>query len=201
LGANGCLCVIDGRDQQNPFGFLIGAAVRASLQDSIVPAFVEATRRAYSLIEIGDEKPIDLGAFMSLERPTFGDHGRLALDLEYADSVAALFANAPLGLPPPEAHLPVTPSSGASASGLCDAGTSAEEICVEDICIDDLDFPFEPFASGPFRFARAHSPRAQDLWVGAPRAERINFERLGRFLGATQPPALHELNLLPHPFC
>ena len=177
LAENGVLCLINGPGAITPFGMSSGTAIRETFFEAAISALIEASRTAAAFLS-DPESAITIAEFNQLDKYNFHDHGRLALNLEYASNLAALFPHTSID---PKLLLHEHPSINTS------------EIKVERI-------NWKPFAENycPFVFARASSKFAQNLWLGPTTPEVINLDRLRAFSG--KPIAWENLNLLPHPF-
>lgn len=184
LGKTGVVCAIDGRHTQTPFGYIIGAANKDELESSALSAFIEAARRAARNIEQPElMHPLAVTDFLSLERPDFHDHGRLALDLSYAEQISVLFSH---------------PKYDGSP---CDGEN--KEIDQHLVSVQDVSSPMSTQENNilhdcPFVFAHASSLVTQSIYLGRNAEEAINLKRLSHFLG--RPVQFIELNPLPHPF-
>lgn len=164
----GTLCLIDGR--RAGFGFSIGIAIKGSLSESVIASTIEAGRRVHRILTGRDKlNPMQIEEFLSLGRPSFTDHGRLSLNPAYANQIAFLF----------ETDIEWTPSL------LC-------EVDVEPLFLSNSEL-----TPCPLHFARATSPAAQNLFLGAPKIELVNLKRLSEFTG--RPMSWADINPLPHP--
>lgn len=175
LGNAGAVCAVSGTSIQRPFGFVIGASVKDDTEQSALSALIEAARRSVRyLLRQSSSDALSLSGFLALKHPTFNDHGRLALDLDYASKVASLFAHEP-------------PSN-----------LSHKDLQIPEVKVNDLNWPDQSMQDCPFYFAQAVSSDSQSLFIGEPSVDKINLKRLSRFLGRTL--SIRDINPLPHPF-
>lgn len=175
LGLKGQVCLVDGRNSNRPFGFVVGAAMKDNVQDSLISASIEAARRAHHSMSIRSHEVIRtlaLEEFQSIQAPKFHDHGGLALDVNYANQIAYLFE---------------------SDSSRMDSRQDNFNV------ISHLFKPSNVLLENcPLVVARATSIDAQDIFLGSVTPEKLNFQRLSQFIG--RPLRWEEINPLPHPF-
>lgn len=183
LGIDGVLAVADGLENLHPWGIIIGTGYKEDYTQSAVMATIEAMRSVVSFIrscQHGDiGQSLTLQEFLDLPSPTFLDHGKLALNVEYARSIYHLF-------PETSNNDQVTPK--------------IQGLELESIEVETLRWPYTDGTRCPFYFARAKSQMAQPLFLGRPTYENINLARLIDFeqtLG--RPNCINRLNNLPHP--
>lgn len=175
LGATGALCVIDGLEAPRPYGLLLGLSAQEDPADSIRSAFIEAGRAAHLQFSAPDSPSLTLEQYRELKDPTFSDHGRLALNPDYARRIDQALLSPGSGTPP----------------------SSARELARERIRTDEIRIPRPVFEDCPFVIARASSPEAQGLFRGPTTIEKVNLERLRRFSGRDL--RFEDLCPLPHP--
>jgi hypothetical protein len=172
LGPNGFLAVLDGREAMYPFGYVMGAALKVGSVASARSAAIEAARSGYWLLEDpGRILPLSMKQFLNLERPKFKDHGRLALNPDYAKKISHLFGN-------PSAMM----------------AQSNEDI---EFNLEQFRLQAPEFNDCPLYFARASSDKLQNLFLGQPTDMNLNLKRLSSFRGQTL--NWQDLLLLPHP--
>ncbi len=173
LEPGGVLFVADGRNRPDkPFGFVLGAGLKGNIRESIESAAFEATRQLAHLLELPAMPAKSLEYFLKISAPSFRDHGDLALDLNYAAEIAGLFDNLPQRKINPLRDQDVQ-------AGLVSSRLPELEGC-------------------PLFFAKAVSTGAQDIFLGAPKPEHINTQRIFDFLGCEISRA--KICRLPHPF-
>ena len=180
LSKEGVFCAISGFSAKSPFGMTGGTAIRSNLKDAAISAFIEAARTATHFQNAeGSITPISVQTFLEKSKHSFGDHGLLALNKEYAAGFLNQFcpSKSELDLPRQQAH------------------NSLRDDEIEAMTID-----WQPLQTPdcPFQFAHAASTSAQDLWLGPTKPEFINLRRLCEFTGRDL--SLNELNWAPHPF-
>ncbi|MFZ4402870.1 MAG: YcaO-like family protein [Pseudobdellovibrionaceae bacterium] len=181
LGPSGAVCTLDCMQSNEPLGYVISSAYKSTVEESLRSSFIESARRAFLLNDkdkINSSPSITalaLADFLQIPQPTFGDHGRLALDPNYASQyLNPLFRN-------------------------LDSGPQMD---VVEIHFSDLNIEMIPWCSPhsspcPFYFARATSTKVQNLFLGQPTNNQLNQERLMQFLNLKNPRA--SLILAPHP--
>lgn len=174
LGHSGFVAVLDGRRALLPFGFVFGAAVKNDPGAAALSASVEACRDGARILgganKTGHE-PLSLSDFLNLQAPNFSDHGRLALDLSYADSIRWLIEE--------------------SSEHVFDNGDIEVSVSPMICGAPELD-------GVPLVFARASSPDLQDMFLGVPTLKNVNHHRLIAFTGRQL--SWDEVITLPHPF-
>ncbi len=79
-----CLVTLLGFSSERKFGMILGSAFSDSEEYSIEKALIEALRFYIYVVDNPDYSDYDENEFLSLDKPNFEDHGRLALNLEYA---------------------------------------------------------------------------------------------------------------------
>lgn len=172
LGSKGVLFVAEGEQSARPFGYVLGAARKNELLESLYSAAIESTRQLAHILAVKDRLPsLTLTGFSNLPNPGFRDHGLLALDLEFAGQIRSLFSGADRRFSDPIGF-----------------GSDVREVK------SDLS----EFEGCPLVFARAQSPDLQDIFLGEPTPSRINLRRLSDFAG--RPIEYVDINPLPHPF-
>ncbi len=171
LGSTGALCLIDGRSAAKPFGFIISTSLNETRDEATLSTVLSAGRRAHRILTQNQPlQSLTLNEFSKIDRPNFQHHGQLALNIDYANSIAYLFANgSPAGAQPQ-----VNPE------------------------IETLMSKKPLLADCPLVVTRATSPDVQNLFIGAPTPEKVNLQRLSSFAG--RPLNHEALNPLPHPF-
>lgn len=172
VSRNGFVSSFNGFRCSKPFGYIIGAGVSSDSGKAAASAFIEGFRRCYSLISGGkDVVSISLEDFKTKKSFSFQDHGKLALNIDYARSIMDLFA-------------------GGDEYSFVE---SKMEINVEQLHCDQLYFP-----ECPLVFARARSSDTQSLFTGWPTDREINQKRLREFADSFSRSV--RFNPLPHPF-
>lgn len=172
LGSRGFVSLLDGRHAPVPFGFIIGAAIKKDPRRSALSAAIEAARRGYWILMNNKcIRATSLDEFWKIERPNFSDHGRLALDLEYAENISYLF-DSNFGM--------ISPDN--------------DDLRFE---IREVQLRAPEFKDCPLRFAKASSPDMQDLFLGELTVKNANFKRLNQFAGRKL--SLKEIDFIPHP--
>lgn len=172
LGKTGSVCLIDGRKCTTPFGFILSAAQKESPLQATLSTAISAGRRAHRILTSNRATPsLSLSEFLEIERPSFQHHGQLALNIDYANSIAELFTGAP-------SHRPELPHATFEVTSLK---------------------PQEPrLAECPLTVVCATSPDLQLLFTGALTSTKVNLARLSAFAGRAL--NFEHLNPLPHPF-
>ena len=173
LGSTGLVCRVDGRHHENAFGLIMGLAFKQTHEASALSAFIEAGR-ATSLQRLMPfpTKSLSISEFWEIEKPQFGHHGRLALDVGYASSISELFGTDPAAVVP-------------------------QELGFDLLTTEEIKIQHPDLADCPYFFAKASSAKAQELFLGSPKADFLNFERLSNFAGRTI--TFDDINTLPHP--
>jgi hypothetical protein len=171
LGPDGFLALLDGRKAIRPFGFKIGVAVKDSLKASAISAAIEASRTGYKIVNSPKIDSISLSEFRKHNSYSFYDHGRLALDLSYAQQISFLFEAAQQKVP--------------------------ETNFAPAVSVQDLDLKHPKLKDCPLKFARATSPDVQQLFLGDFDPQKINLRRLSQFAGREL--SYDDLLQLPHP--
>lgn len=174
LGLYGVVAVLDGRGARHPFGLIFGAAVKDNQLEAALSASIEACRDGARLLAKGENGPreaIALSEFLNIQDPSFSDHGRLALDLEYTASIRWFIE-----------------------------GNEEFQIDnrLHEVSVTEVDPRAIEFVDLPLKFVKAKSEMLQDLFVGAPTREDVNLRRLQEFTGLDL--NWSDLNKLPHPF-
>jgi hypothetical protein len=171
LGSLGSICLADGRNANDPFGFVISSAYKNKFLESNESAIISTARwahRIYTKSFVHDS--ISLPEFEKIKNPSLLDHGRLARDIDYANRISHLFE------------------------------TDIATIGADFFPPMEFNF-FRPFNTGffdcPIHVARATSENAQNLFVGKLSLENINLARLESFAGRNI--EWNDLNQLPHP--
>lgn len=86
------LAVASGANYQKPFGIVVGFGTKSALDKAILSAVIELFRHLAYLLNSDDRiESMSLEQFYKLEKPTFFDHGKLALDLKYFKEIEHLF--------------------------------------------------------------------------------------------------------------
>lgn len=173
LGNSGLVCAIDGLESNNAIGFIFGASYKENLEEAAISATIESLRQAYFIRISNNTNNLSLEQFLLIEKPNFKDHGDLAINLDYAHQIAALFSN-----------------KEKSSNGY-----PYKELGLGDLSVIELPWITDDC---PFYFAKADSPNAQNLFLGAPKESDVNLKRLQDFAG--KPITLLDVNPLPHPF-
>lgn len=161
LGRSGVLCVCDGLFNQPKVGFVVGASYKEDINLSFLGATVETLRQAHfnEKLRVNRQlKVLTLSQFSELAQPRFEDHGALALDVEYAESISNLFENV--------------------------ATVNINQ--VDSNCISIIDLPWIDEGYCPFFFAQASASRAQQMFVGLPKKSKLNLDRLMEASGSRQ---------------
>jgi hypothetical protein len=168
LGENGAICVIDCRGAG--FGYSFGTAIKETPALSILASAIEAGRNVHRILSgVAPVKTLTLQEFNNIKKPQFSDHGKLTLDLEYADQISYLFDQADIR---PHARL-------------------------KNIEIERLYLHGELLEGCPLSFARASSASAQTLFLGSPTRSLLNLTRISEFRGKDTP--WEYVSHLPHP--
>ena len=179
LSDTGALCIVRGSKAKFPFGIISGSAIKRDLVASAKAALIEVIRSVSYLLN-GPKPPekMTIDAFNLKGNYTFLDHGRLALDEHYANSINFLFE-----------------PSDSEGTGFTDsdAANPAAQVQLRPLALIDLKA-----AGCPFHIVRAESPNLQNLWLGPTHPKVVNFQRLSIF--KKESVRWEELNLLPHPF-
>lgn len=169
-GQGGYIFMADGRRSRRPFGFVIGLGNRGTRVASISHAAIEATRQVVQVV--ASSAPIaglTLAGFAQLREVDFPDHGRLALDLSYANQIEFLFK-----------------------PGNTDMKTEP----LTDINVMPVEVGHPLLKDCPIQVAHASSPKAQGLYLGMPTKENLNIIRLAKF-GPVD--LRNKMMSLPHP--
>lgn len=173
LGNDGVLVAANGQDADKPFGFVIGAARKQNIEDTIYSATIEAFRQVIHYVESRDPLPeLTIKQFYNKATFDFRSHGHLALNLDYAALISFLFEEEPKFHP--------------------DFGDNLK-VSVDELFITSLNF-----ADCPLKFAKAHSKEMQEIFVGPPKLASFNLSRLSSF--ARRKLEFADINQLPHPF-
>jgi hypothetical protein len=165
LGATGVLAVVDGLESQLSCGFIVGTSFRSHFLEAALSATIEVMRRANFISKSrsnGESIDLSLQEFLNLSQPKFSDHGRLGLNLEYAQKIRYLFPD----------QLPTSAGKRTTSS-----------LNVDRIKLSDLQWPY-PHSNGsscPFYFAQAESVHSQNLFLGRPTEKVVNITRLQAF--------------------
>lgn len=179
LGYNGCLALTRGEDARNPFGLVVSTAIKGSIQDSMLGSSIECLRRSYFYLNqesVVDSHSLSLQDFLKIDRPTFGDHGRLGLNIEYSKSLSDLFSN-----------------EEESLSNI-DSGPQLPKIDFQNVYLPKI----EAYKGCPYAFVQAQSDLLQQMFLGVPNEAKINLNALSRFAGRNIDFA--DINKTPHPF-
>lgn len=172
LGQTGCLGLIDGRNANNPFGYTVTSTFSDSLDNSIENTMSNLVQRGfYYHSHQNSLDNISLDEFVKLENPNFVQHGLLALNIEYANSISFLFEG----------------NTGIVGPALRDSSITCVPIQSSDPLLKNI----------PASFARAYCEDAQNLFLGMPTKDILNFSRLSSFSNREQ--NMHTILNKPHP--
>ena len=140
---------------------------------------IECLRRSYFYLNqesVVDSHSLSLQDFLKIDRPTFGDHGRLGLNIEYSKSLSDLFSN-----------------EEESLSNI-DSGPQLPKIDFQNVYLPKI----EAYKGCPYAFVQAQSDLLQQMFLGVPSENKINLNALSRFAGKNIDFA--DINKTPHPF-
>lgn len=173
LDGGGVVVIADGRQAAKPFGLTFGAGCKGSSEASLTSALLECTRICYRLMMKDTAiKSHSLDEFKKRERVGFENHGGLARDLDFANTIAWLFEK---------------------------DGESVKELENDpSIIVKEVPFREKDFENCGLKFAHAASPMRQNLYLGWPTPEKMNLPRLSQFAGRNL--EFKDLLELPHPF-
>jgi hypothetical protein len=165
------LCVANGLKRENPWGLTFGMGTDCTMKLAIEKALIENMRKVSYYLSSNDliEK-ISLSDFNRLADYTFRDHGKLALDVNYAESISYLFEE-----------------NGFKKNRL--------QLKSVDYTFYDLN-QIKVFKEIPLSLVRCTSKEVQPLYVG-PSETHLNLDILQLFCEDIS--IDFRLNLLPHP--
>lgn len=171
LGSKGAVCAMDGLDRIDPFGFVLSTAYKESFKESLLATAISAGRRCHRILSGGKVDSLTLEEFLAIEKPTFRDHGRLALNSKHAICLEFLFSG---------------PDSDESIAN------EKSDFLIEELRPSQFDF-----ADVPLTVVRVQSAALQDLFLGKAKPEVVNLSRLSQFTNKVF--EWKQVNLLPHP--
>jgi hypothetical protein len=168
----GVLCVIDGLEYPEPFGYILGTAA-GNLNTAIESSFIEAFRNFAHYKKSQSMTLTEFTEKMSKREIDFKEHGNLALDPQYAQTLKN------------------------------DLFTCADPLEVNEsinlgLNFDKLSAEETPFQDAPMAVVRATSTKLQNLFVGNVTEANLNLNRLKSFCISYNRP--YQLYNLPHPF-
>lgn len=172
LGLTGCLGLIDGQMAEEAFGYFVTSTFSDSLDESIENTLLNLAGRGFYYIK--HKKPVQnssLEDFLNLQSPDFDQHGLLALNLEYANSISFLFES----------------EAGIIGSSLKENLVACASLLSSNPILKNI----------PASFVRAQSEYAQNLFLGFPNENFINLNRLSEFSNVKQ--NMQTILHLPHP--
>ena len=172
LTDSGVVCCVDGRRAHSPFGYIIGAALKDDLYTSVKSAIFETARASFNFIKNKKmTSSLTIEEFAKLPSKNFADHGRLALDISYANTISWLF----------------------------DSNTKIlNNRKLLKIRTETLLSSNPILRSCPLHFVRASSIEMQSLFIGEPKEEKMNFQALRQFTNLDL--TWNSLVKLAHPF-
>ncbi|UOF00421.1 YcaO-like family protein [Bdellovibrio reynosensis] len=158
-----------------PFGIEIGLGSSTDRTKSLEKSLIECFRQASNIIfHPTTINNITIDDFSKIDSPTFLDHGNLALNLDFYNSIAEYFNTEPNALIPPK------------------------NFKVDTIQYSILETGFSDLKSAPLKFAQAKCKDLQSLYLGIPKPNDINLGRL-RLFSNNKNLNFIDLNLFPHP--
>jgi hypothetical protein len=154
-----------------PWGYTFGMGTSKEVNIAFEKALIENLRKLSFYIKL--KSPIEtlsLEKFKSIPNPNFDSHGKLALDLDYAESIKFLFSE-----------------TGFKSTSLNLGGVENAEYNLQQI---------ELFKDLPLALAKTTSVEAQSLYVGDPVCQ-INLRLLEEF--SIRAGVRFKPHLMPHP--
>jgi hypothetical protein len=167
----GILCVASGKDYIVPFGSISGSAFGASESLVAEKALLEVVRVLTNICFTKEVKSLTITDFEKIEDVGFRDHGKLALDIEYAKKMHEIL------------NYPYLDIRNAWES---------------HFSYESFDMKKFPLPDIPLFVVQATNNQLQNVFVGQTKEMQLNLVRLKEVSGNMD--SLFEINLLPHPF-
>ena len=168
----GVLCSAHGGNFKLPFGNVTGSAFGQE-QYLICEKSLEEVARVLCDFSVKEKIcSMDINKFNSLKKFSFGNHGDLALDLDYSREFEKLLSNKPYVI--------------------------KSEISMDTFEYVILDTKLYPVEDLPLNIVKVRSAHLQDIYVGKTDLKKINYERLIAIYG--QDMVRNNINMVPHPF-